>query len=614
MLLGATAAVLALLAAAAPAGAHHTLDGTLQGVHADYFDAGSSVTQWQLDTGGQTVDVLPTSLPALSPGGDEVAIDDKDPGAGVVGPVTAASPQAAPELGGHKTAVIAFNFSNDTRTPWMPAQILSSIFTGANSTSAFFKEESYNQLWLEGKVNPDGDVYGWYTLPVASSPCDYSTWATLAKAAATADGFSSVGYQHVMYVFPPQSSCGWAGLAYMPGTESWINGDLSVRVTGHELGHNMGLHHAGSWFCTGGSGQAVTISSSCTLNEYNDPFDVMGAHGSRHSHGWNLQRLGVLQASNVQTVTSSGSYSMTSALDSTTSPTTLRVPRTYAAGGEVQDWYYLEIRKSGGVFDAFSLNDWVVKGVSIRVDDDPSQTTRSRLLDTHPGGSIYDAALQPGETFSDGHVSVITESAGNGSATVAINMSAPPLDQQSPSAPTGLSHVLLDPGVRLSWYGSGDNVGVSAYSVYRDGVQAGSSASSSYDDRSVSPGQHVYTVYAQDGAGNLSPASAPHVVTVPNAKVSALKSRPADRTGPELWLVRQRLRGGRLLLRASAYDSAGVARVELRIDGRRVLARRASRLSYRWRLRPGRHRIVAIAYDKRGNRATYQLHLRIPRT
>lgn len=615
-LVGTTALALASLAGAAPANADHPLEGTLQGAHADYFDSGSSATQWQLDTGAETVDVLPTTLPALSPEGAAVAIDDKDPGAGVAGPVTAPTPQAAPALGGRKTAVIAFNFaSSPTSQPWTVDQIRSSIFTASNSTSAFFQEESYNQLWLTGKAgNLDGDVYGWYTLPVAPTTCDYSTWATLAKAAAAAAGFNSADYQHVMYVFPGQAVCGWAGLAYLPGKESWINGDLSARVTAHELGHNLGLHHAGSWFCRGVSGQAVPISSDCQVNEYNDPFDVMGNWGSRHSNGWHLQRLGVLQPSNVQTVTATGTYAITSALDSTTEPTTLRVPRTYGAGGSVQNWYYIEIREAGGVFESFpgSLAS-ALGGVSIRAVDDPTQTTVSRLIDTAAGGGIADSPLEPGATFNDGQISVTTLSAGGGSATLGINMSAPPLDQQAPSAPTGLTHSLLGAGVRLSWDGSGDNVGVSAYPVYRDGLQVGSAAASSFDDTTVAPGQHVYTVYAQDGAGNLSPASEPYLVTVPAATSSRLRSGSADRTAPRLRLARQRLRGGRLLLTARARDQAGIARVELRIDGRRVIARRASRLSYRWRLRPGRHRIVALAYDKRGNRATHRLYLRVPR-
>ena len=610
-LLAPAAAVLAALVLAGPASAHHTLDGTLEGVHADYFDEGSSTTDWRLDTGPQTLDVLPTTLPALSAEHDNVALTDQDPGAGVAGPVKAAAAQTTPALGGRKLAVIAFKFASDPATPpWTTDAIRSSIFTAANSTSAFFREETYDQLWLTGKNRTDGDVYGWYTLPLVPATCDYTTWANLAKTAAAASGFSAAGYQHVMYVFPRQTVCGWAGLAYLPGTESWINGDLSVRVTGHELGHNLGLHHAGSWFCTGASNQAVAISSACQLDEYNDPWDVMGALGSRHNHGWNLQRLGVLQASNVQTVSGSGTYTMSSALSSTTDPTTLRIPRTYAAGGAVQDWYYLETRESGGVFDNFSLSDWAVRGVTIRVDDNPDQLTRSRLIDTHPGGSIADAPLRPGETFSDGRIAVTAVAAAAGSATVSVNLAAPPLDQQAPSAPTGLSHVLLASGLRLTWTGSGDNVAVRSYPVYRDGVEIGTASTNSFDDTAVTSGRHVYSVYAQDGAGNRSAASAPYIVTVAAKRVRRAK-RPSDRTGPRVRLHQRRLRHDRLRLTAKARDASGIKRVELRIDGRRVRARKTSRVSYRWRERRGRHRIVVVAWDKRGNSSTYQLNLRV---
>ena len=361
-------------------------------------------------------------------------------------------------------------------------------------------------------------------------------------------------------------------------------------MTGHELGHNLGLHHAGSWDCTGASGQAVSISSSCTLNEYNDPFDVMGAHGSRHSHGWNLQRLGVLPASNVQTVSSSGTYSMTSALDSTTDPTTLRMPRTYAADGTVQDWYYLEIRKSGGVFDSFSLTDWAVKGVSIRVDDDPALTTRSRLLDTHPGGSIYDAPLQPGETFSDGHISVKTVSAGSGTAT-RVRSTCRRRRSTSSRRPRrrACQHACSPTG--CGWHGTAPPTtsACSAYPVYRDGVEIGSSPDQLVDDTTVLPGRHVYTVYAQDGAGNLSPASAPTWSPCPGRR-PRISARLDGSHGAAAAAV-----PAPPARRAPAADrqgdaTAGIARIELRIDGHRVRVRRASRVSYRWRQRPGRHR------------------------
>jgi hypothetical protein len=100
---------------------------------------------------------------------------------------------------------------------------------------------------------------------------------------------------------------------------------------------------------------------------------------------------------------------------------------------------------------------------------------------------------------------------------------------------------------------------------------------------------------------------------VPVRQSVSLKPAAVDRTPPRVRLYRHRVRGGRLELIVKARDKAGIARLELRIDGRKVRAKRASRLSYRWRLRPGRHRVVVVAYDKRGNRTTHLLKLRVPR-
>ena len=596
------------------AGPAHAIEGELTGVVADSFDSGSSETRWRLDTGNETVPVLPTQLPALAPGQNTVEVTGEREAGAVVGPARLASAPTMAVLGARKTAVIAVNFADDTSQPWTPAQLRGRVFTNSDSTSAFFREESHNQLWLAGKTgNLNGDVYGYYTIGAASGGCNYTSWASQAKAAAAADGFAAGAYQHVMYVFP-QRNCPWSGLAYLPGTESWINGAPSAFVTAHELGHNLGLNHAGSWNCTSG-GAPVTLSASCTVSEYNDPFDVMGNLGDRHSHGWHLQRLGVLQESNVQTISASGTYSMTSALVPTSQPTTLRVPRTRDSGGNPIDWYYLETRESGGVFDDFSPVDPVVGGVSIRVNDNPTSSTRSKLLDTHPGsGGIFNASLAPGETFSDGRVSVTTVSAGGGDATAVIILPGGPADTQAPSSPSAVRHSFTGAGgVHLEWNASTDNTGVRVYLVFRDGEPIASTGTTSVDTAPLPAGAHVYTVYAEDHAGNRSPASAPHAVVIPDAPPAGRREAFAsdDHRGPVIRLERRSAGGGGLVLVARARDAAAVRRLTLFVDGRRVGAARSARLRYRLKGPPGLRRVRVVALDGEGNRSSLQRRLRL---
>src|SRR3989344_4371411 len=82
----------------------------------------------------------------------------------------------------------------------------------------------------------------------------------------------------------------------------------------------------------------------------------------------------------------------------------------------------------------------------------------------------------------------------------------PPSDTTTPSTPTGLSAAVVSSSqINLSWTASTDNVGVTGYNVYRNGIQIASVANTSYNDTGLTAGTaYTYTVQATDGAGNIS--------------------------------------------------------------------------------------------------------------
>jgi chitodextrinase len=106
---------------------------------------------------------------------------------------------------------------------------------------------------------------------------------------------------------------------------------------------------------------------------------------------------------------------------------------------------------------------------------------------------------------------------------------APAADREAPSTPAGMSGSAASPSrINLGWTASTDNVAVTGYRVYRNGVllatlgdvivhqDNGASASTTYS----------YTVQAFDAAGNASGQSTATIVTTPAAPDTVAPSTP----------------------------------------------------------------------------------------
>jgi chitodextrinase len=119
------------------------------------------------------------------------------------------------------------------------------------------------------------------------------------------------------------------------------------------------------------------------------------------------------------------------------------------------------------------------------------------------------------------------DAAGNVSAASAAFSVTTTADTTAPAAPSGLAAASLSAtSFMLSWNASTDNIGVTGYDIFKDGVQIGSSATLTYAVSGLAPlTSYSMTVKAKDAAGNVSAASTPLSVTT-TADVAA-PSAPA---------------------------------------------------------------------------------------
>lgn len=110
----------------------------------------------------------------------------------------------------------------------------------------------------------------------------------------------------------------------------------------------------------------------------------------------------------------------------------------------------------------------------------------------------------------------ITVSVGANSAKIYAK-TQPVSDTVAPTVPGNVTATVQNASsAKVSWTASTDNVGVTGYEIYRNGVKVGTSATTSYTDSGLAAQtSYSYTVKAFDAAGNLSALSAAALITTP---------------------------------------------------------------------------------------------------
>ena len=188
-------------------------------------------------------------------------------------PLQADAAQVAATPSVENTAVILVSFDNGgpawpgAGDPTQPQA--TSLMFDPPGTAPGQRLDSLNAYYLEqtyGQISFSGTVFGPVTVHGPSSDCGTGSpywpvehdslysWLDEAEHAAGINPGNDSAWKHVVLALPAGVTCpdvaGAAGLAEVGGNHVWINGSFEVPVLAHELGHNLGLSHAGGLKCS----------------------------------------------------------------------------------------------------------------------------------------------------------------------------------------------------------------------------------------------------------------------------------------------------------------------------------------------------------------------------
>ena len=265
-----------------------------------------------------------------------------------------------------RAVVILGNFSNDN-VECTKKQMKDIMFDGPDSISKYFKEFSGNRMTFTGSVV---GPYNIAESTTAQNHCSSSARdKMLAKARGDIVNIAKVDY--FVYVMPKSCKPGVAGEAPIGG--KWSSNFLChvPDVIAHELGHNIGMHHADKRKTDG------------KIQEYGDTSDIMGfPAGLRGFNSIHKEQMNWIKSANLETV-STGTYEI-SHFSQNNSKQVLKIPIPKS-----QQFYYVSYRQAVGYFDQKNLKETYI-GVNIH-----------RGSKAYASKSTLVKVLQIGDTFSD---------------------------------------------------------------------------------------------------------------------------------------------------------------------------------------------------------------------
>ncbi len=161
------------------------------------------------------------------------------------------------------------------------------LYDNSQNAAGAIADSSFGLVTVEGDADGDGqyDIVQ-VTLPdtIVGADCSYSAWSSAAALLVEQAGVDLALYQHRMYMLPKVSGgcSGWAGRGQLGcGTycNTWIR---TTRATtyAHEIGHNLGLHHASTDPDNDGTIDSEYGDLSCLMGsssiwrQYNGPHKV----------------------------------------------------------------------------------------------------------------------------------------------------------------------------------------------------------------------------------------------------------------------------------------------------------------------------------------------------